>query len=349
MKTKIPILITIMLLLNTVILFLYYNFYFYNVIADKIEKISGVKISREILKENRIVLDLIRFEVITICLLLLLTGVVIYIIYSRPLAKLNASVKGYRENAIGRTKRGDEIGQIQNTFARITEELQEEKQAQNRIIASISHDIKTPLTSVLGYSESLLKKKELPEERVKQYLKVVHDKALDIEEIVQDFDNYIEGKLATTLNVQPCKLAFIEEMLVQEYKKELEQKKICFEVVNNTSSLQEISLDLAKLRRVFANLIGNAIRHNEKKEGLRITVTISNDGEKVSFTVRDNGSGIPEKDQPYVFEPFYTRDNSRAVSGLGLSIARSIIEAHSGKIWVDGIVKDGCCIRFYLK
>lgn len=346
-KTKIPILITAMLLLNMIFLLLYYNLYFYQAVADKVEKISGVRITRQSVKENRIVWDLVKFEVLTIFILILCIGLIVYLTYSRPLAKLNSYVKDYKNKSIMTTKRKDEIGQLQNTFAGLAEELSEEKQAQNRIIASISHDIKTPLTSVLGYSENLIKK-DLPQDRVKQYLKVIHSKALDIEEIVQDFDLYIEGKLTTQLNKQPCKLSFIKEMLELEYQKELEQQGILFQVNNTIRTDEEINIDLPKVRRVFANLIGNAIKHNPLVKNLKIKITIAKEAGRVEFQVSDNGNGIKEEDLPYIFEPFYTSDKSRTVSGLGLSISKNIIEAHAGNIWVDPCEKEGCCIRFYM-
>lgn len=347
-KTKIPILIFLMLFINLVILFLYYHFVFYEKLADRIKKFSGITISKNILRQNRMVHELLGFEFFAIIILIFLTGVIIYFFYARPLDKLNSKVKNYKRHAVTRTERKDEIGQLQNTFAMLSNELYEEKQAQNRIIASISHDIKTPLTSVLGYSESLLKK-ELTKERVYQYLQVIHSKARDIEGIVQDFDTYVEGKLVSNLKLQSCRVSFLVEMLLLEYQKELEQQSVKFEVINQLQERETTNIDLPKLRRVFANLIGNAIKHNMNKEQLRITVSILKEGEKTAFCVADNGCGIEGKDLPHIFEPFYTSDESRTVSGLGLSICKNIIEAHGGEIWADALVEGGTAIWFYLE
>ena len=99
------------------------------------------------------------------------------------------------------------------------------------MIAGISHDVKTPLTSVLGYSESLLKK-ELPPERVRQYLSVIHSGARSIKATLEEFDGYIEGKLVKSLDRKDVSLSFITRMLMEEYENELRGQGVRFTVDN---------------------------------------------------------------------------------------------------------------------
>ncbi len=345
LKIKIPIIIIILLIFNTIALYLYIDYYFFQELAQKLEVLTGFQISKATLSNSKIGRELIHFELIILIFMIILLGVIIFVMYSKPLAKLNRSVKLYKSHAIERTKRKDEIGQLQNSFALLSAELMEEKQAQNRMIASISHDIKTPLTSVLGYSENLIKK-DLPEERIKQYLKVIHSRAKDIEAILLDFDGYIEGKLSTELQLQTYPIAYIEEILCMEYQNEIIASGIDFQVVNHCNSSEKLQVDLAKLRRVFANLIGNAMKHNKEKKNLSIRVDISKKHGAVTFVIADNGKGIDAKDFPHIFEPFYTSDQSRAVSGLGLSICQNIIRAHSGEIWAENNEYGGLSICF---
>lgn len=334
-----------MLIINTIALYLYINYYFFNQLADKLDQLTGFRISKKVIRHNKFAMELIQFELIILVFIIIVLGVLIYLIYAKPLIKLNRSVKRYRLQAIEVTKRKDEIGQLQNSFALLSSELLDEKQAQNRIIASISHDIKTPLTSVLGYSENLIKK-ELPEDRVKHYLKVIHSRAKDIEEILQDFDTYIEGKLSSDLHLQSYPITYIEEMLRMEYQNELVSSGIDFQIQNYCKPSDNILVDLAKLRRVFANLIGNALKHNKKKTILKVNIEISRRQGITTFHISDNGKGIEGNDLLHIFEPFYTTDQGRTVSGLGLSICQNIIKAHSGEIKAENNESGGLSIWF---
>ncbi|HWT75902.1 MAG TPA: HAMP domain-containing sensor histidine kinase [Mobilitalea sp.] len=344
-KTKIPILTIIMLLLNTAALLIYYNFYFYQEVAGRIKKISGVTITEEILRENKIVQGLIKYELIMISLLIVLIGLTIHIFYSRPLYQLNKTLKDYRINTVQSTDRKDEIGQLQNSFAQLFSDLSEEKHVQNKIINCMSRDIKIPISSVLEYSEDLMKM-DLSQENTIQYLEVIYSKARDIEEILQDFDAYVEGKLSLELNKQNYRLTFLEEMLKKEYEQELEQNGVGFEIMNLSQLKDEAALDLVKIRRVFANLITNSVRHNKGKNDLRIVVTMDRVEEKATFCVADNGGGISYKDIPYIFEPFYISDNGHTMSGLGLPICKNIVEAHAGEMWVDTHMRKGFAVWF---
>jgi signal transduction histidine kinase len=140
----------------------------------------------------------------------------------------------------------------------------------------------------------------------------------------------------------------VEEMLLLEYQKELGSGGIEFTVDNQCKADETASVDLAKLRRVFANLIGNSIKHNRNQDQLQIAVTIKNTEGRLTFCVADNGKGIHKEDMVHVFEPFYTSDSSRSVSGLGLSICKSIIEAHQGGIWAENNYLSGFKIFFTL-
>lgn len=130
---------------------------------------------------------------------------------------------------------------------------------------------------------------------------------------------------------------------MDEYREQLFERNIAFTVDNNYTENITVSVDLLKLRRVFANIIGNSIRR-AKAEKLQIRVTIHTDKKQLQFVFLDNGRGVPDSEFTHVFEPFYTFDKSRRVSGLGLSICKSIVESHHGRITVKNNEKGGLCV-----
>ena len=126
----------------------------------------------------------------------------VHFIVTKPLRNLRENVKSYKSgNRFRAVDRGDEIGELYNSFNSLTEQLDAEKAAQNRIIASISHDIKTPLTSVMGYAE-FLKNPNLPEARREKYINTIYEKAKDIQDTVLGFDDYLSHNLDLNLKCE---------------------------------------------------------------------------------------------------------------------------------------------------
>lgn len=255
-------------------------------------------------------------------------------IITKPLKKLIDNIKGYRSgNRMNRVQRNDEIGELHNSFANLTNQLDEEKSAQNRIIASISHDIKTPLTSVMGYTE-FLKNPNLPDARREKYINTIYTKALEIQDTVLGFDDYLSHNLDLNLKRE---FMTVEELL------SFASESIKTDTVNSGASVSyaidgcnsdQIYADKARLRRVFTNVAGNSLRHADKS-GLEITLSAARRGEEIVVKITDNGCGVKPDQLEKIFEPLYTTDTSRSVAGLGLSICREIIGSHGGSIWAE--------------
>ncbi len=284
------------------------------------------------LRSHTAITDLIYFECLVMFVILILAGVILYFRWVKPLVRLRDNMNQYNPEKPPRTSvyRKDEIGQLERSFNSLLKSLNLEKQTQKRIIASISHDIKTPLTSVMGYAERLIKK-EFEKEKQIAYLNTIYSQARDIEAVVLDFDDYLGNGLESKLKPELYDTAYIGQMLSDEYVRQLGEKGIGISIKNSTNPGSKIKVDLAKLRRVFANIIGNAIRHGNT-ENLSIIIAVEEIEDHLKFTVSDNGQGVPESELPYIFEPFYTSDKSRRISGLGLSICKNIILSHGGRI-----------------
>ena len=235
--------------------------------------------------------------------------------------------------------------QIQNTFVDMTMSLEEEKENQNRIIASISHDIKTPLTSVIGYAD-LLKNRNLSDEKKKSYIDKIYNKALMMKDILEEFDDYQSCNIKDTLKLEEKKIDDILEDINNNYYDDLKEKKINL-IINNNAKNKFIKIDYIKIKRIFSNVITNSVKNfNGKPCAIKINVTY--DKEKVRFEVADNGGGVDEKNLKKIFKPLYTTDPSRKISGLGLSICKQIISAHDGNIHAKNNSENGLSIIFYI-
>lgn len=301
------------------------------------------KIEIEQFQRTELIHKLLKMEIILIFIVLILLGVFTYVEYLTPIVSIQESMKGYKNGITPkRSKRKDEFGYLQNTFVDITESLEKEKQKQNRIIASISHDVKTPLTSIMGYSERL-RKGQVAKEKQEKYLDVIYVKSKEIKDMVEEFDEYLSYNLEDTLKKQKINVKDLMEIIKADYIDELNTNKISLEIINNGGKY--VNIDLSKIRRVFDNLISNSIKHL-KNENRKIKIEVSKNKNKNLFVFSDNGTGVEEDKLEKIFEMLYTQDNARKVAGLGLSICKQIIESHDGKIWAENNEEGGLSIKF---
>ncbi len=255
-------------------------------------------------------------------------------IITKPLKKLIDNIKSYRSGyKFNRVDRNDEIGELYNSFAGMTNQLDEEKSAQNRIIASISHDIKTPLTSVMGYAE-FLKNPNLSDARREKYINTIYSKARDIQDTVTGFDDYLSHNLDLNLKREFITVAELLNGAADDIKTDSINAGMTVTADPGDCGDAQIYIDKARLRRVFMNAVGNSVRHADREE-LQIKLTAKRDGDRVVIKITDNGQGVAPDQLEKIFEPLYTTDTSRSVAGLGLSICREIIGSHGGAIWAE--------------
>ncbi len=284
--------------------------------------------------------------IVVLLLVLPLVYFLLYFRYVRPIVHMQDDMQNYKAGIQPRrTNRKDEIGQLQNTFVDLTQDLELEKNKQNQIIASISHDIKTPLTSVMGYAERM-QKSSLSPERTSRYLSTIYDKAQTIRDLVDEFDDYLSCNMPGTLKKQICTTNQLFDLLQEEYQEELSAMCVKFSL-SNKAPLQAVEVDISKLRRVFGNLISNSLKHFCSTEK-HIWISCYTKAERIYFTVEDNGEGVEPDLLSSIFDALFTSDAGRSVAGLGLSICREIIQSHGGKIWAEQRPAGGLTIGFYL-
>jgi len=294
---------------------------------------------------RELILDSLVHKVLIIELILLLLSVIVSSIliirkYVDPLVLLARQMEEYEHNSqtdILQVKRRDEIGLLQRKLVSLMDTIRQDKKKENQLIASISHDIKTPLTSIMGYAERIIGKK-LSSEKEAQYMGIIYSKAQHINEMINEFDEYLSYNLDEVYSFQNISVTRLAEMLRVECQDELANMGVQFDVINEYAS-GTVMIDIMKLRRVAGNLITNSLRFMKDDPHIMIRIRLVEAG--VEFEMTDNGTGVSEEDLPFLLDPFYTTDKSRKVAGLGLSICKRIVEAHHGTIRVENREEGG--------
>jgi signal transduction histidine kinase len=285
-------------------------------------------------------------EIIIIFIILLFSALPIYWGFAKPIISLYKNMAHYKEGSRPqRVVRDDEIGLLQNEFVTLTETIEKEKRKQHLIIASISHDIKTPLTSIMGFAERL-KKPSLTPDRREQYVQIIYNKSISIKNLIEDFDEYLSLYIHSGLKQQRISVEKFCAILKADYEAELLDKDVDFSIQVSCPN-ESIFIDVSKMRRVFGNIIDNSLKHI-KEQRPSIVISCFLQADVVRFVVDDNGSGIPEGELQKVFDPFYTSDKGRTVAGLGLSICKEIVEACGGKIWATNNHAGGASLNIDL-
>lgn len=220
------------------------------------------------------------------------------------------------------------------------------------LISSISHDLKTPVTSIRGYIDGVLDGVADTDEKKKYYLSNAIEKTKMINTMIEDLLLYSKLDL-NQMTFEKDKVDIIKyiDSCIEESSEEFnhENKRLIFE--NNLSTSYFVTMDVTKFKRVVQNIMDNAKRNIEKQAGqLRIILRETNSSVILEF--KDNGKGISEHDLPHIFDRFYRADAAREVkgsSGLGLAIAKQIVEGLGGRIWAVSEIGHGASIIISLK
>ena len=237
-----------------------------------------------------------------------------------------------------------ELAHIAESIRLMEEELsahiekeRENEQSKTDLITNIAHDLRTPLTSILGYLDLLRNNQMVPEEMKKHYIEIVYNKALRLQKLIEELFGFTKlsyGKL--NMNLSTLDLVQLLSQLVEESYPNFEKNNLSYDFSANVKSLL-IEGDGDLLARLFDNLISNAIKYGA--EGKRVLIRLRKEKEAVSVQVLNFGYVIPEKELPLLFDKFYRVEYSRSLStggtGLGLAIVKNIVDVHHGNISVQ--------------
>ena len=285
----------------------------------------------------------------------------------RPLKQLVATMDGFRENHFKGDVSGskkpmsssDEIDILSATFYKMADQMQaqmreiEQADASRReFIANVSHDLRTPLSSIRGYLDTLaLKNDALTSEERQQYLQIALNQARSLSQLI-DTLFYLTKLDSGQIALQPEQFRIDEMVLdvVQKFAPQAQNKNIRLNA-EAYGSLPFVCADLGLIERALSNLIDNALRHTPT--GGVVQLCLQHSDGKVWVSVIDSGSGIAEADLPHIFERFYRGDIARGDSavnaGLGLSIVQRIVDMHGETVEASNTTEQGALFRFSLR
>ncbi|GGP15563.1 sensor histidine kinase [Oceanobacillus neutriphilus] len=309
----------------------------------------------------------VQFRFIAIALILILTNGLLTYFMSRsiikPISKLSTAAKKISEGNLEysvQSDKKDELGDLANTFEQMRLKLKEadreQKQyEQNRqeLIASISHDLKTPLTSIKGYVKGIQDGVANTPEKLDRYMGTIYRTANDMDVLIDELFLYskLDLKRETFQFEQVDLYAFFADF-IDELAFNLEKRQGTAALSANKENSYVVTADREKLRRVVMNIIQNSLKYMDKEQK-EIQVNLTSESDRIVVEMKDNGKGIREEDIPYIFQSFYRTDTSRnsatGGSGLGLSIVKKIIQEHGGVVWAESEPDKGTSIYFTLK
>ena len=229
----------------------------------------------------------------------------------------------------------EKLNDIKNDYITSKNNAKEAEQKKNDLIMYMAHDLKTPLTSIIGYLTLLNDEKNISKELQEKYIKIALDKSLRVEELTNQFFDITRYNLhSMPINKTELNITYLLKQLIDECYPMLEKNNLkC--VLNAPDKVNYLG-DGDKLARAFGNLLKNAISYSYKDTVIEINVIEELD--KLYITFRNKGAKIPDYKLEKIFEKFYRGDESRTSStggaGLGLAITKEIIELHNGKISV---------------
>ena len=228
------------------------------------------------------------------------------------------------------------LNKMSSDIRKLMDKEREAERTKNELITNVAHDLRTPLTSIIGYLELLAGNTQIPQEMQHKYIEIAYSKSRRLEKLIEDlfgFPKLNYGQIA--MHIGQIDIVKLFEQLLEEAYPNFEEKNLSYDLQSNVPA-KIISADGNLLARLFDNLIGNAIKYGA--DGKRVLVKIHGEEDTVTVSVTNFGRVIPADELPLLFNKFYRVEQSRSATtggtGLGLAIAKEIVDMHGGTIRV---------------
>ena len=335
------------------------NIFYSGIIACLIEVflVANVSMITSYLRETRhrdsFFLRLMELDTLMM-LIYVLSGILIFSITFlalqekslRYISKLSAAIRNISEGDLNTTIEvvGDDefsamavnLNKMVGDIRSLMDKEREAERTKNELITNVAHDLRTPLTSIIGYLELLSGKVAIPPEMQKKYIDIAYAKSKRLEKLIEDLFGFTKmnyGKVS--MHVSKVDVVKLLSQLLEEFYPSFMDKNLSYELKSNVPA-QIITADGNLLARLFDNLINNAIKYGA--DGKRVLVNIHASESVVAISVTNFGYVIPEEELPLIFNKFYRVEQSRSThtggTGLGLAIAKNIVDMHGGTISV---------------
>ena len=313
---------------------------------------------RELLIETGIVI------VLALCVVAVFLALWMYWSIVDPLKKVQLATENIKNGNLDfklkLNAKKDEIGELYEDFEemrkRLKDNAEEKIEADKRdreFISNISHDLKTPLTSIRGYCEGIMDGVASTPEKMDKYVRTIYTKTNEMDDLINQLTLYskIERK-SVPFDFNQVSATEYFGAYAKSLELELDAQSIRFHYDNRLREDCRLIVDEEQIRRVMNNIVSNSVKYAHVSP-IEISMTLEDLGGDVRVSLADNGVGIAPKDLPHVFDRFYRADSSRnrstGGSGIGLSIVKSIIEEHGGTVQASSEKDKGTVISFLLR
>jgi signal transduction histidine kinase len=273
----------------------------------------------------------------------LILGIVLARTLTRPLRELTAATRAVAEGDLELqvpVRSHDELGQLAASFNQMNTELAHARNLRRQMTADIAHELRTPLSIILGHTEAVQDGVFQPS---LETFHIIHDEANRLDRLVEDLRTLSLAEAGELpLDRRPVSLEMLLEKAIAAHSPVAQQKEITLQV-KVASDLPDIDVDPDRMLQVLGNLLSNALFHTPN--GGLITLSAMQTQQGIEIHVQDNGPGVAPEELSRIFDRFYRGDKSRqrneGTSGLGLAIAKSIVEEHGGRIRVESKLGEG--------
>jgi len=304
---------------------------------------GAVFVSVPVPEINQVRSGIIQIFFFSATLVLVVALVVVYTMsarITRPLKALNnaarAIAQGHLEQRVMLSEK-NEIGELGDAFNKMADSLQQLENTRSSFIANISHDLRTPMTTITGFVEGILDG-TIPPEKEKQYLAIVLDETKRLSRLVTDLLDISKLEQGNfKLENKEFDINEIIRLSVIKLEKRIMEKDIRLSIGFQTDNLR-VWADRDAIQRVLTNLMDNALKFTDEGGFIDIRTGLT-EKNKIFVSIQNSGLGIEERDLKHIFDRFYKTDKSRSLdkngAGLGLYIVKSIIMAHNETIWAE--------------
>lgn len=311
--------------------------------------------------------QLMRDVIISIIFILIITSALLIIWIHRsvvlPLAQMQIATQNIKDGNLNyelAVDIDDELGQLCRDFEEMrirlkstAEEAVINDKRNKELISNISHDLKTPITTIKGYVEGIMDGVADTPEKMERYIRTIYNKANEMDMLIDELTLYSRiDSNRIPYNFKPISVKTYFDDCAADLSIELGNRDVDFVYSNKVAVDTKFIADDEQLKRVINNIVSNAVKYMDKVQK-KVVLSIIDIDEYIQVNLTDNGKGIRKEELPHIFERFYRTDASRnsatGGSGIGLAIAEKIIEEHGGRIWATSEEGMGTTLSFTMK
>jgi signal transduction histidine kinase len=303
----------------------------------------------------KIVSDIFKIFIICVILILIIASMVIYFITShlvRPLRQMSDAALSFSKGDFSAripVRSADEVGQLAVAFNNMASSLASLESMRSSFVANVSHELKTPMTSIAGFIDGILDG-TIPQEKEKYYLKIVSDEVKRLSRLVRSFLDIARIE-AGELKINPTDFDIMEliRRVIIGFEQPIENKSLEIRGLDNDDKIM-VTADFDLTYQIVYNLVDNAVKFANQNGYIEINVATKS--KKIYVSVKNSGIGIPAKELPFVFDRFYKTDKSRSRDrkgfGLGLYIVKKVLNEQGHDIVVKSVEGEFCEFVFTL-